>query len=142
MDCTDKDSNLCVDSIFSSCVDHEGPLGANTKIADNCVTQYDVNGDLYTITDEVIVGLDNSALTSTCITIPENSTTAEIIALYEVKICELDTKVTTLQNIDYSTLDIVDWGLTIPTCIADACGVVPTTLGPLLQVIMDNRNCT
>lgn len=141
MACNDI-SNLCSNPALSSCLDHEGPLGANTKITDDCVNQFDVNGDLYAITDEIITGLDNSALTSTCITIPTGATTAEIIALYEAKICELNAEVTTLQAIDYSTLDITGWGLTIPTCIADACGVVPTTLGPLLQVIMDNRNCT
>lgn len=141
MSCKDKISNLCVDPIYSTCVDYEGPLGANTKITEDCVNQFDVNGDLYAITDEVIAGLDNSALTSTCITIPANSTTAEIIALYEAKICELDTEVTALQSIDYSTLDITGWGLTIPPCIADACNNPPTTLGTLLQVIMDQRNC-
>tara|TARA_R110002020_G_scaffold357575_3_gene569924 strand:- start:95 stop:520 length:426 start_codon:yes stop_codon:yes gene_type:complete len=140
MACNDI-SNICVNPILATCVDFEGSLGVNTKITDSCVNQNDVNGDLYAITDEIIEGLDNSTLTSTCITIPVNSTTAEIIALYEAKICELDEEVTTLQNIDYSQLDITGWGLTIPACIVDPCAIVPTTLGPLLQVIMDQRNC-
>lgn len=134
-------SNLCADPILSTCVDYEGPLGENTKITEDCVNQSDVNQDLYAITDEIIVDIDVSTLTSTCITIPANSTVAEVVALYETKICELNTKVITLENIDYSTLDITGWGLTIPTCIADPCGSPPTTLGPLLQAVMDQRNC-
>lgn len=141
MSCKDKISNLCVDPIYSTCVDYEGPLGTNTKITDDCVTQSDVNADLYAITDEVIAGLDNSELTSNCMTIPSGATTAEIIAIYEAKICELDTKVTELENIDYADMDITSWGLTIPTCIADSCDNPPTTLSDLLQVFMDQRNC-
>lgn len=142
MACNDNISNLCADPILSTCVDHEGALGVNTKITDECVNQSDVNTDLYAITDEIIEGLDNSGLTSTCITIPTGATTAEIIALYEAKICELDGEVTALQNVDYSQLDITTWGLVYPTCIADACSNPPTTLAEWMQVMMDQRNCT
>ncbi len=142
MACGENLTNTCVEPVKSTCVEFEGTLGANTKITSECVTQHEVDEDLYAITDEVIEGLDNSGLTSTCITIPVGSTTAEIIAIYESKICELEGKVTTLENIDYSTLDVTGWGLTIPACIADPCASPPTTLGPLLQAIMDNRNCT
>jgi len=135
-------SNLCADPILASCVDYEGDLGKNTKIIKQCVNQKDVNEDLYSITDEIIEGLDVSELTSTCINIPANSTVADVVVLYEAKICELDSKVTTLQSIDYSQLDITGWGLTIPSCIADSCTNPPTTLAEWMQVMMDERNCS
>jgi hypothetical protein len=138
----DDISNICADPILATCVDYDGPLGANTKITDDCVNQNDVNQDLYTITDEIIEGLDVSGITSTCITIPPDSTVAEIMALYEAKICELDGEVTILQNIDYGVIDITGFGLTIPTCIADSCANPPTTLKEWMQVMMDQRNCT
>lgn len=137
-----KISNLCVNPILSVCVDYEGTLGTNTKITDSCVNQYDVNEDLYAIVDETIEAIDVSGITSTCITIPENATIGQIVALYEEKICELNTSIEELQNIDYSQLDITEWGLTIPACIADSCSNPPTVLGDLLQVMMDQRNCT
>ena len=142
MGCNDSISNLCADPILATCVDYEGALGANTKITDDCVNQNDVNEDLYAITDEIIEGLDISGLTSTCITIPANATIAEVITLYEAKICELDSEVTTLQNINYANIDITGFGLTIPSCIADSCANPPTTLAEWMQVMMDQRNCT
>ena len=139
MACNENISNTCMDPIKSTCVDHEGTLGANTKITDECVNQYEVNEDLYAITDEVIEGLDISTLTSACITIPVDATVADVIILYEAKICELNTQITDLENIAYEDLDITTWGLTIPGCIADVCANPPTTLGVLVQAMMDNQ---
>ncbi len=62
MSCNGDISNMCADPILTTCVDHEGALGANTKITDDCVNQSDVNTDLYAITDETIAGLDVSGL--------------------------------------------------------------------------------
>jgi hypothetical protein len=142
MSCNGKISNLCADPILSTCVDHEAPLGVNTKITDECVNQSDVNTDLYAISDEIIEGLDVSSITSTCITIPVDATVAEIITLYETKICELDGKVTTLENTNYANINITEFGLTIPACIADSCANPPQTLAEWMQVFMDQRNCT
>ena len=142
MSCKDKISNLCADPILSTCVDHNAPLGVNTNITDECVNQSAVNTDLYAITDKVIAGLDNSELASDCMTIPSEATTSEIIAIYESKICELNQKVTDLEQIDYSEIDITSWGLTIPDCIVDSCSNPPTTLSDLLQIFMNQRNCT
>ena len=142
MACGDNISNVCADPILATCVDYEGNLGENTKITDDCVNQNDVNEDLYAITDETITAIDVSSIVGDCITIPTGATIADIVGLLKDKVCEQDAEIEVLQNIDYSALDITGWGLTIPSCIADPCAAVPTTLGPLLQAIMDNRNCT
>lgn len=142
MGCNDKHTNICVDNMPSNCLNHEGQLGANTKITNDCVNQFDVNEDLYTITDEIIQGLDISELSSSCINIPLNPTVAEIITLYETKICEMDAEITALQDIDYANIDITGFGLTIPDCIADSCANPPITLAEWMQVMMDQRNCT
>lgn len=142
MSCNDSISNICVDPILSTCVDHEGDLGANTKITEDCVNQSDVNTDLYTITDETITKIDVSTIVGDCITIPIEATIADIVGLLKDKVCELDEKVTTLQSIDYGAINITEFGLTIPTCIADSCTNPPTTLSEWMQVMMDQRNCT
>ena len=141
MACGDDISNICADPILSTCVDHEAPLGANTKITDDCVNQSDVNTDLYAITDETITKIDVSAIVGDCITIPTDATIADIVGLLKDKVCELDTAVTNLQDINYANIDITGFGLTIPTCIADSCANPPTTLAEWMQVMMDQRNC-
>lgn len=142
MICNKNISNVCADPILTTCVDYEGPLGANTKITDDCVNQSDVNTDLYAITDETITAIDVSSIVGNCITIPEGATIATIVSLLKDKVCELDIKITDIQNINYADIDITGFGLTIPTCIADSCANPPTTLAEWMQVIMDQRNCT
>ena len=143
MSCSNnKISNYCADPILSTCVDHEASLGVNTKITDECVSQSDVNTDLYAITDEIIEGLDITGITSSCIAIPAGASVATILALYEERICELNGKVETLEDINYANINITSFGLTIPACIADSCANPPQTLAEWMQIMMDQRNCT
>lgn len=142
MSCNGDISNKCGETNFATCIDYEGNLGANTKITEACVNQHEVNEDLYAITDETITAIDVSAIASTAITIPANSTIAEIVALLVAKIDEYETEIDTLQNIDYGAIDITGFGLIIPACIADSCANPPATLSEWMQVMMDQRNCT
>lgn len=142
MSCKDKISNICVDPTLATCVDYEGPLGANTKIVDDCVNQHDVNEDLYIITDEIIDGLDTSTLGELCLTYPLTDgkvTPKSVFETHEIKICELDSRVDTLENFDYSTLNITGFDLDFK-CLVDACGDPITTLGQLLQIMID-KDC-
>tara|TARA_R110000868_G_scaffold74337_2_gene214903 strand:- start:23602 stop:24030 length:429 start_codon:yes stop_codon:yes gene_type:complete len=141
MSCNGNISNTCADPILSSCVDHEGALGVNTKITDGCVTQRDVNGDLYAITDETISKTNVSELTSACMDIPVGSSIAEVVTIYESEICALKAKVQALEEIDYSQIDITNFGIVIPACIADACDNPPVTLAEWMQVMMDQHPC-
>lgn len=135
-------SNLCADPILTTCVDHEGVLGDNTKITKDCVNQKDVNEDLYAITDETITAIDVSAIVADCITIPEGANIADIVGLLVTKVCAQDAQITALESIDYGSIDITGFGLVIPACIADSCDNPPTTLAEWMQVMMDQRNCT
>lgn len=141
MGCNDV-SNLCADPILATCVDYEGSLGENTKITKDCVNQHDVNEDLYAIADETITAINVAEIVSDCITIPEGASIADIVGLLTTKVCEQDTQITTLENIDYGSIDITGFGLVIPACIADSCANPPTTLAEWMQVVMDQRNCT
>jgi hypothetical protein len=141
MNCNEKSSNNCVDPILATCVDYEGKLGVNTKITKACTNQKDINEDLYAILDEEINSTNVKQLTSECMVIPAGSTVAEIIVLYENEICELKSKVSTLENKDYSQMDITSFNLVFPDCIADACETLPTTLSEWMQVIMEKINC-
>lgn len=143
--CKDKVSNTCGNSIYATCVDYEGLLGDNTTITSSCVSQNDVNEDLYAITDSIIENSKTDNLGNSCITYPLTEgkiLLKSVLETNEQEICSLKTRVESLESVNYSELDITTWGLTIPTCIADSCNNPPTTLKELIQAIMNNRNCT
>lgn len=138
-----KISNLCADPTLSVCVDHEAPLGVNTKIITDCVNQSDVNTDLYAITDEVIENSGTSNLGNLCVVYPLTEgviTLKSVNEQNEIEICNLKTKVTNLETFDYSNLDITGFTLDFK-CLADPCGDPITKLGQLLQIIID-KSCT
>jgi hypothetical protein len=140
MACSDDISNICVDPIKATCVDYEGALGANTKITEDCVNQNDVNEDLYAITDEIIENIDASNLGNLCITYPVGTITPKsALEQHEIEICDLQTRVTALENQNFADLDITGFGLNF-SCLVDPCGAPITTLGQLLQ-IMINKDC-
>lgn len=142
MSCNNKISNLCIDSIKSGCVDNEAELGQNTKITETCVTQTNVNKDLYDITDEIITNSDTSDLGNLCITYPLTDgiiTLKTVNSVNEQEICNLKDKVTELENKDFSSLDITGFGLDF-NCLVDPCGDPITTLGQLLQILI-NQTC-
>lgn len=139
----DKDiSNVCAENTFSTCVDYEGNLGENTKITDSCVTQHDVNEDLYTITDEIIDNLDTENLKNTCLVYPQVDNKIipySVFSVHNTEICDLKDRVLGLENFDYANLDITPFNLDF-VCLQDPCNNEITTLKPLLQNII-NKSC-
>jgi len=142
MNCNQKLSNNCADPILATCVDYEGNLGSSTKITKACTNQNDINEDLYAIVDETLASVNVREVTSDCMPIVAGSTVAEIIEVYENEICLLKTKVASLENKDYSKIDITSFNLDFPACIRDACETTPVTLADWMQVIMEKINCT
>lgn len=139
MACDNKIKNTCGDNIYATCVDFEGTLGKNTKIEDSCVTIEETTEDLYEITDEIIEGLDTSELGQNCMTYPLNDgiiLTKTVLKVHEEKICELEQKITTLNDLE--NVDITGWtGLDL-SCLNGVCNTPPQTLGELLQVLTEN----
>lgn len=138
MSCNDTLSNTCPDPILSTCVDHEGPLGENTKIISDCVNQSDVNTDLYTITDEIISKSDTSDLGSLCITYPLTGSVIlqkSVFIQNEIEICSLKNRVTAIEDRDYGDLDITGFDLDFG-CLVDPCGDPITTQKQLLQLLI------
>lgn len=142
MACNDKISNICVDPIKSTCVDYEGSLGENTTIKDECVTQHEVNEDLYTITDNIIENQDTSELGDLCLTytitdgkiLPKS-----VFEVHEQEICDLKDRVQQLEGMDFGALDITGFNLDYQ-CLVDPCGDPITDLKTLLQLLI-NKAC-
>lgn len=128
-----------MDSIKSNCVDNEAELGRNSKITNECVTQTDVNKDLYDITDEIIENSDSSDLGELCIQYERvNGTIAQkqINSANEIEICNLKTRVLELENKDFSELDITNFSLDFKN-LTDPCGDPIINLKTLLQILID-----
>ena len=141
MNCSEI-SNTCAETRLSTCIDHEAPLGENTKITSDCVNQSDINTDLYALTDEIINNSNTSSLGNLCINYPLTEgviLTKSVFVQNEIEICDLKNRVTILENFNYSTLDITSFGLDFK-CLVDPCGTPITTLGQLIQ-IMINKDC-
>lgn len=145
MGCNQSTSNLCAEDISSRCVDYDGPLGDNSNITESCVDQYAVNEDLYGITDSIVSSSDatEDLSSSTCLTYPLTGGVVPVKAALKVldeATCDQEGRIQTLENKDYSSLDITGWGLSFG-CLTDPCGDPITTLGQLIQ-IMINKDCT
>ena len=142
MACNDKISNICIDPIKASCVDYEGPLGDNTTIKDECVTQHEVNEDLYSITDTIIESQSTSELGNLCLTYPITDgkiLPKSVFETHEQEICDLKDRVTVLEEMNFGELDITGFNLDF-ACLVDPCGDPITNLQQLLQ-IMINQIC-
>ena len=123
-------SNTCVDTLPSSCVNYEGYIGINTTISDSCTNQFEVNEDLYKLTDTLFDSINVKDFTSSCLTIPEDSTIADIVGLYEPKICELLERITNLENAPNGNGDC--GGGTTPIC--DCTGIEEVIAGPNIVI--------
>lgn len=142
MACSDKISNICVNPIQSTCVDYKGPLGTNTTIKDECVTQHEVNEDLYSITDSITENQDTSDLGDLCLSYPVTGgkiLPKSVFEAHEQEICELKDKVQALEDMDFGNLDITGFGLDYQ-CLVDPCGDPITNFKTLLQVLI-NQSC-
>lgn len=143
MSCRDTSAtNGCIEQTFSTCVDHEAPLGTNTKITTSCVTQSAVNTDLYAITDEIITNSSTEGLSANCLTYPMTEgaiTLRSVIETHGTELCSLRTRVAALEARTLASFNISDLNLNIG-CLEDPCGSPITTLGPLLQALI-TRSC-
>jgi hypothetical protein len=145
MGCNQSTSNLCTEDISSRCVDYDGPLGANTGITESCVDQYAVNEDLYNITDNIISDSDATVdlEKSNCLTYPLTDGVVLVktaLTVLDTAVCDHESRITILEGKDYSQLDITGFGLDF-ACLSDPCGDPITTLGQLLQIMINNQ-CT
>lgn len=136
-----KVSNTCTDNVQAPCVDYQGELGNSTKITSPCVTIEDVAEDLYQITDEIIENSSTEELGETCIEIPNNATTAQVLKKYEEEICMLKQQVETLQTDFICQATINDCGLNLSnlqnSVSASSCINPLQTLKDVLQAIID-----
>lgn len=142
MGCNNKMSNVCVDSTSSKCIDYKGKLGNSSSITDECVSQFEVNEDLYDIVNTVEDSQNTSELGSLCLTYPVTEGKVlpkSVYNIHEQEICTLKNKVEILENKTLEEIDISQLGLNFQ-CLVDPCGDPITNLKTLLQLLI-NKSC-
>ncbi len=142
MSCT-KTTNTCGDTMFTTCIDHEGKLGNNTKITQPCVTQSDVNDDVYKLLDNIIEDTDTTTLGESCINydiVDGKVKLKSVFEAHEQELCRHKNRIIELEQKDYGELDITSLNLDFK-CLVDPCGEPITKLKTLLQIII-NETCS
>ena len=140
MGCSEKTSNICIDEITSRCVRHQGELSKNTEIKGECVSQYEVNQDLYKIIDNLILETYPETGRESCLNYPlsgDKVTPKTVMEKTEAEVCGLKDRVNDLEAKDILSESVEALDL---KCLSDACGRPIKTLGELLEAIV-NKLC-
>lgn len=150
MGCKDKINSRCLNKTNARCVDYEGGLHEDTNLdPDDCHSVDDVIGDINDELDEINTEIDLTGIDESCIdfeeAVPGDITTKEAIIAVVKKLKDV------MQHVNMSCDDCPECEATCNPifkediaclgldykCLADACGVQPTNLGDLLQIIID-----
>lgn len=136
----DKTKLSCGEIINSNCVSYEGELLEDSVLEGECPSVQEVIEEVIEKVEEAIEEPDYSLLGKSCIgvdpNIPNQPTLYELLEAYEFKICDLDTKLTLLQDkINDFGIEDLDY-----KCLKDPCDNTPTTLKEGIQILID-REC-
>ena len=132
MNCKPKPTVTCGSTNFDTCIVYTGPKFCFLNQDDDCFRQNEFNEAAGTLlcdlSGRVEAIEDNIDLTdlSGCDAVPAQNTVKEAIQELYTAVCSI--------KVD---LNLPVTGLTIPACIKDPCDNTPTTLGTLLQGILD-----
>jgi hypothetical protein len=130
-----KISHTCGTNTYAQCVITEGDVNTDSELFEvECTNLQENLDDIY----NQLGNLDLSALGESCLTYVESedgkNIVKNVLLKFEEKICELQEKVTALENrqlCDMLIGDCVD-----VACLTDACDNSITTFGELLQALV------
>lgn len=141
MSCNKKISNTCGSKNYAPCVYYELDLPNFSSIEDECVTIEDTTSDIYDLIKDIREQLDLSSLGDDCLTYTLDSQDRVVVknALLKIeeKYCELETKVTALENTNICDTPLNDC-INLGTLV-DQCDVAPTTWGSLIQLLVNQH---
>ena len=97
MGCNNKIKLTCGTKNFSTCIDYQGTVSANTTLDETeCLDVQEVIEDLYAMVDIVKEEIDLSEVTSQCDTLPIDRTVASMIQFLVDTICTQEEKINEL----------------------------------------------
>lgn len=131
--------NTCGPKQYATCVYYELDVPSISSLTnEDCITIEQATKDLYDLVLQQSQNIDVSSIQTDCLEdLPEDYTIVDVVKAQKEKICELETKVTTLENQDICDLSIENCDLDL-TGLVDECGDPVTNLGQLLQLLAQN----
>jgi hypothetical protein len=139
--CGSKIKHTCTGNLqYSTCVQYELELPEFSELGD-CVSIEDTTNELYNLVGEIKTETDLSALGELCLeytTVGGKNIVKNVLLKFEEKICELSEKVNLLENRPLCEMPLGDCVDT--KCLVDACNENISTVGQLLQALVD-LNC-
>lgn len=138
--CGNKIKNMCGEKTYATCTYYELEVPTFSTLLDqDCITIEETTADLYLAVGGIKSEIDLSSLGNSCLTYVQeggHNVVRNVLLKYEQEICDLKSRVTYLENeaiCDKIITECVDL-----TGIVDACNTQISTLGELLQYLVDN----
>ena len=133
-----KISHTCGERTYLICSEYEGMVNSDSSLVEeSCLNGQEVVQDIY----NQLGNLDLSALGELCLSyVQENNKNIvkNVLLKFEEKICEYEQRITELENRPLCEMPLGDCVDT--KCLVDACSENISTVGQLLQALVD-INC-
>lgn len=135
MGCNNKIKHTCGDSLKAECVDYEGEVNPQSGlINDSCLSIEETTQDIYNQLEQIdVTDIDD------CLNYEEIGGKILInsaVKTHGEEICAIKQQITALQNTAICNTIITGCNLDFK-CLVDSCGDDITTLGQLLQAMID-----
>ena len=138
MNCHNKIKHTCSTTNYSTCVHYEGSVNTDSELVnETCLDLEQTTQDIY----NQLENLDLSALGELCLSyVQENNKNIvkNVLLKFEEEICNLKEELETVKNRPLCEMPLGDCVDT--KCLVDACNENISTVGQLLQALVD-LNC-
>jgi hypothetical protein len=128
---------------MASCLNTEvSPNDESSLSNEDCLSQEEVNQDIYDQLGDIYDSIDLSELGEECltyVTLEGKNIVKNVLLKMEEEICSLKAQIEEQKTTAICDLSIEDCGLILGDLV-DNCGEQPTTLKELLQVIITQLN--
>ena len=138
MNCHNKIKHTCSTTNYSTCVHYEGSVNTDSQYDENdCLSIEETTQDIY----NQLENLDLSALGELCLSYVQEDNkniVKNVLLKFEEEICNLKEELETVKNRPLCEMPLGDCVDT--KCLVDACNENISTVGQLLQALVD-LNC-
>lgn len=138
--CNNTVKHTCPETGYATCIAYETILPEFSEL-EGCVSIEDTTTELYTLVGDIKDETDLSALGELCLsyTMVEGKLIVKNALLkFEEKICELETQIENLQNLNICNVSISECGLDFNGLVTE-CGETPQTLIEVLQLLLNQH---
>jgi len=138
MGCHNKISHTCGERTYLICSEYEGTVNTDSSLTEeSCLNGQEVVQDIY----NQLENLDLSALGELCLSYVQDNNkniVKNVLLKFEEKICEYEERINLLENRPLCEMPLGDCVDT--KCLVDSCNENISTVGQLLQALVD-LNC-